>query len=204
MTASSFRQFIFFYLFMFISSKQKKTDDNLSIFRYNESAGINSLDPAFSKDQASIWVANQNFDGLVQVDSKLNIIPSIARSWTISEDAKSYTFLLRNDVLFHQHSFFKDFQDRVVKADDFVYSFNRLTDKAVSSPGAWVMNNVDYYEAINDSTFFIRLKTPFPPFLGLLTMPYCSLFLKKLLKILAFEMSQLAQGLFIFNIGKKM
>ena len=49
------------------------------------------------------------------------------------------------------------------KADDFVYSFNRLTDKAVSSPGAWVMNNVDYYEAINDS-IFIRLKTPFPPF----------------------------------------
>ena len=62
----------------------------------------------------------------------------------------------------------------MVKADDFVYSFNRLTDKAVSSPGAWVMNNVDFYEAINDSTFFIRLKTPFPPFLGLLTMPYCS------------------------------
>ena len=61
-------------------------------FRYNESAGINSLDPAFSKDQASIWVANQIFDGLVQVDSKLNVIPSIARSWTISEDAKSYTF----------------------------------------------------------------------------------------------------------------
>ena len=72
----------------------------------------------------------------------------------------------------------------VVKADDFVYSFNRLTDKAVSSPGAWVMNNVDYYEAINDSTFFIRLKT-LSSFLGLLTMPIALLYLKKLLKILS-------------------
>ena len=116
MKSYKIRHFIFFLLvLMFISCEEKKTDDNLSIFRYNESAGINSLDPAFSKDQASIWVANQIFDGLVQVDSKLNIIPSIARSWTISEDAKSYTFFLRNDVLFHQHSFFKDFQDRVLR-----------------------------------------------------------------------------------------
>ena len=65
MTASSFRQFIFFLLVVVFSScKKKYSDDNLSIFRYNESAGINSLDPAFSKDQASIWVANQIFDGL--------------------------------------------------------------------------------------------------------------------------------------------
>ena len=204
MKSYKIRHFIFFLLvLMFISCEEKKTDDNLSIFRYNESAGINSLDPAFSKDQASIWVANQIFDGLVQVDSKLNIIPSIARSWTISEDAKSYTFLLRNDVLFHQHSFFKDFQDRVVKADDFVYSFNRLTDKAVSSPGAWVMNNVEYYEAINDSIFFIRLKNPFPPFLGLLTMPYCSVVPKVIVENTNFRDAPIGTGPFRFQYFKE-
>ena len=144
MTAYSFRKFIFFLIIVVLFSCQEKySDENLSIFRYNESAGINSLDPAFAKDQANIWVANQIFNGLVQVDSQLNVIPSIAHSWTISEDAQSYTFNLRNDVLFHQHSLFKDYQDRLVKADDFVYSFNRLTDIRVSSPGAWVMNNVD-------------------------------------------------------------
>ena len=52
MTASSFRQFIFFLLVVvFFSCQEKHSDDNLSIFRYNESAGINSLDPAFAKDQ---------------------------------------------------------------------------------------------------------------------------------------------------------
>ena len=57
----------------------------------------------------------QIFDGLVQVDSQLNIMPSIAHSWTISEDAQSYTFHLRNDVLFHPHSLFEDYKDRVVR-----------------------------------------------------------------------------------------
>ena len=54
---------------MLFSCEEKKTGNDLSIFRYNESAGINSLDPAFSKDQASVWVVNQIFDGLVQLDS---------------------------------------------------------------------------------------------------------------------------------------
>ena len=204
MTASSFRQFIFFLLVVVFSScKEKYSDENLSIFRYNESAGINSLDPAFAKDQASIWVANQIFDGLVQVDSQLNVMPSIAHSWSISEDAQSYTFHLRNDVLFHQHSLFEDYQDRMVKADDFVYSFNRLTDKAVSSPGAWVMNNVDFYEAINDSTFFIRLKTPFPPFLGLLTMPYCSVVPQEIVENTSFRDLPIGTGPFHFQYWKE-
>ena len=204
MTASSFRQFIFFLLIVvFFSCQEKHSYENLSIFRYNESAGINSLDPAFAKDQANIWVANQIFDGLVQVDSQLNVMPSIAHSWTISEDAQSYTFNLRNDVLFHQHSLFENYQDRVVKADDFVYSFNRLTDKAVSSPGAWVMNNVDYYEAINDSTFFIRLKTPFPPFLGLLTMPYCSVVPQEIVENTSFRDTPIGTGPFHFQYWKE-
>lgn len=204
MTAYSYRQFIFILLVVVFSScKQNYSDENLSIFRYNESAGVNSLDPAFSKDQASVWVANQIFDGLVQVDSQLNVIPSIAHSWNISEDAQSYTFHLRNDVLFHQHSLFEDYKDRFVKADDFVYSFNRLTDKSLSSPGAWVMNNVDYYEAINDSTFFIRLKTPFPPFLGLLTMPYCSVVPQEIVENTSFRDEPIGTGPFRFQYWKE-
>ena len=97
----------------------------------------------------------------------------------------------------------KTYQDRVVKADDFVYSFNRLTDKAVSSPGAWVMNNVDYYEAINDSTFFIRLKTPFPPFLGLLTMPYCSVVPQEIVENASFRDTPIGTGPFRFQYWKE-
>ena len=85
----------FFILLLFISCHHKQNKFVTSqVFRYNEHSNITSLDPAFAKDQANIWVANQIFNGLVQVDSQLNVIPSIAHSWTISEDAQSYTFNL--------------------------------------------------------------------------------------------------------------
>ncbi|NOX85442.1 MAG: ABC transporter substrate-binding protein [Chlorobi bacterium] len=150
-----------------------------SIFRYNEASGIVNLDPAFARDQAHIWVCNQLYNGLVQLDDSLNVIPSIAKSWNISADGLTYTFHLRSDVYFHDHPVFNG-QKRKVTADDFVYSFKRLTDPATASPGAWVFGNIEQKDgqysffAENDTTLIIRLKKPFPPFLGILTMQYCS------------------------------
>jgi peptide/nickel transport system substrate-binding protein len=48
------------------------------VFRYNESANITSLDPAFSKVQSNIWACNHIFNGLIR--RKLNIQPDIAKS----------------------------------------------------------------------------------------------------------------------------
>ncbi|MBK8352572.1 MAG: hypothetical protein IPL21_13100 [Saprospirales bacterium] len=66
----------------------------------NISAGLTSLDPAFSKDQATMWCDNQIFNGLVQINEKLEVRPCIAKSWKISEDAFHYDFYLRKDVFF--------------------------------------------------------------------------------------------------------
>jgi len=63
---------------------------------------------------------------------------------------------------------------RKVTAYDFEYSFGRLTDPNLASPGSWVMNNVEMYAAENDSVFKILLKRPFPSFLGMLGMRYLS------------------------------
>lgn len=148
------------------------------IFKYNESAGIASLDPAYAKDQAMIWATSQLYNGLIQLDSNLNVQPCIAHSWDISTDGKTYTFYLRNDVYFH-HSECFDGDTRKVIASDFVYSFNRILDDKVASPGRWIFNEVDYidnspaFSAPNDTTFVIKLKQPFSPFLSILGMPYC-------------------------------
>ena len=150
-----------------------------SVFRYNEAAGIVSLDPAFARDQAHLWVCNQLYNGLVQLDDQLNVLPSIAKEWDISADGLVYTFHLRDDVFFHESDSFRN-KTRKVTADDFVYSFNRLVDPATASPGAWVFSNIsrerdDYsFIAENDSTLVIKLNKTFPPFLGILTMQYCS------------------------------
>jgi peptide/nickel transport system substrate-binding protein len=149
------------------------------IFRYNESAGIATLDPAFAKDQSIIWPCRQLYNGLVELstsekgDGSMEVQPSIAKSWTISPDGLIYTFTLRDDVFFHKNELFKE-NTRRVTASDFVYSFQRIIDPKVLSPGAWVLSEVDTFYAENDTTFVIRLKEPFSPFLSLLGMVYCS------------------------------
>jgi len=175
-----------FFIILSCSSKESSQLDHL-VFRYNEHKNIGSLDPAFSKDLADIWATHQLFNGLVQMDDQLNVKPSIAKNWTITDSAKTYTFTLRNDVKFHKHELFatsSNSQDstRIVNASDFEYSFNRLKDKTIASPGSWVLNKVEDFSAINDSTFQIKLKQPFPAFLGLLTMKYCSVVPKEIVE----------------------
>lgn len=173
---------IFFVIAATFSACKSRHFDNTgkSVFRYNESAGISSLDPAFARDQSNIWADNQLFNGLIQLDENLKVKPCIAKSWQISPDGLIYTFNLRNDVFFHNNDVFAGGKGRKVVAADFVYSFNRLLDNKLASPGAWVLakvrkenNSYSVYNQ-NDSTLVIRLSDAFPPFLGLLGMQYCS------------------------------
>lgn len=150
------------------------------IFRYNESSGITSLDPAFSRDQATNWVCNHLYNSLLQLDSNLNVRPSLAKSWTVSPDGLLYTLVFRHDVRFHDNECFKDGIGRVVTAYDAEYSLHRLLDPSLNSPGSWVMGPVERkngfpsIHASNDTVLTIRLTEPFPPFPGLLAMQYCS------------------------------
>ena len=164
---------------LFSCSGKKNSHAGKTVFRYNEPKGITSLDPAFSRTMANIWAVNQLFNGLVQMNDETLIQPCIAKAWDISDDGLTYTFHLRSDVYFHDSKVFPTGKGREISAQDFVYSFNRIVDEKVLSPGRWIFNNVDFKEgkgfyASDDSTFVIRLKTPFPPFIGMLTMQYCS------------------------------
>jgi ABC-type dipeptide transport system, periplasmic component len=159
---------------LFFSFCSKKIETNTNVFRYNEYRNITSLDPAFSRNPQNIWPVNQIFNGLVQLDDSLNIIPEIAKSWIISDDGLEYTFILRDDVFFHKSDYFGKNKTRKVIASDFTFSLNRLKDKNLGSPGGWVLQNVKNYKSLNDSIFKIKLKNPFPAFLGLLSMKYCS------------------------------
>ena len=64
-------------------------------------------------------------------------------------------------------------------AKDVVYSFERLRDKSIASPGAWIFNEkvdtVNGFTAINDTTFQVTLLRPYNPILGILSMQYCSI-----------------------------
>lgn len=158
------------------SEPEEKTK---SVFRYNESAGITSLDPAFSRSLENIWGVNQLFNSLVMLDSNMQVQPSIAHRWEISDDGREYTFYLRDDVFFHDHSVFLKSKGRKVEAEDFVYSLKRLYSDQLAAPGAWVMSPLDKsrnggVEAVSDQVLKIYLSNRYPPFLGMLSMKYCS------------------------------
>ena len=151
---------------LFSCGRNNASDENLKIFKYNESAGILTLDPIYAKDLPHIWACNQIFNGLVAFDDEMNVVPAIAKSWNISDDGMTYTFVLRDDVWFHEDICFAvktpryqdtktpsnhgdsvtwrlgDLETRKVTAQDFVYSFNRVLDRKLNSSGSWIFANV--------------------------------------------------------------
>ncbi|WP_438712494.1 ABC transporter substrate-binding protein [Aquimarina muelleri] len=190
-----------------VSCKDSTTENrNHLVFRYNQYENISSLDPAFARDLPNIWSTNQLFNGLIQLDDSLHIIPDIAKSWKVSKDALEYTFILQKNIKFHKHPQFKTKDStRNVIAKDFVYSFDRLVDPKVASPGNWVLKNVKNYNAINDTLFRIKLKKPFPAFLGLLGMRYCSVVPKEIVEFYGnqFRSNPIGTGPFKFKLWEE-
>ncbi len=160
------------------SSNSGNENSSRRIFKYNELGSISSLDPAAARSIENIWVVNQLYNGLVQMNDSLQVVPCIAKSWEIWNNGLTYTFHLRNDVYFHDDKNFEGGKGRRVTAHDFVYSFNRLLDPTVSSAISLLSqvdtNNINAFIATNDSTFIINLTQAFTPFLGILTMKYFS------------------------------
>lgn len=171
------RPYLFLLFCALLASCGKKLNhEGKTVFRYNELKGIPSLDPAYASSMSKIWTTNQLFNGLVQMDENLKLKPCIAKSWEISEDGKVYTFHLRKDVYFHDDELFEGGKGRRVVANDFVYSFNRILSSDINSPGRWIFNTVadNGFESSSDTTFIVHLKEPFPPFMSILSMKYCS------------------------------
>jgi peptide/nickel transport system substrate-binding protein len=118
-----------------------------------------TIDPAKISDYTDYMAAVNLYDGLITVDSKGNLIPELAESWTVSPDAKEVTFKLRADAKFSDGS--------PVTSADVIYSVERLlkinqgpanlfTD--VLKPGSVV--------AVDDKTVKFTLGKTFSPFLA--------------------------------------
>lgn len=157
----------------------EKRKNNKQVFAYNQSEGIATLDPAFAKSQATMWPIHLIYNTIVEIDSNLNIVPSVAKSWDVSADRLTYTFHLRNDVFFHDNEMFQGGKGRRMIADDVAYSLSRIMDKKTASSGAWIFNkrvdSLHPFTALNDTTFQLKLIRPFHPILGILSMQYCSI-----------------------------
>ena len=77
--------------------------DERRVFRYNQPEALSSLDPAFARNQANSWAVSQLFNGLMELDSTLLPVPALARRYSISPDGRTYMFVLRKGVFFHEN-----------------------------------------------------------------------------------------------------
>ena len=206
-----------FLISLFVTScggieKDRESVTDKTVFRYNESAGISTLDPAFVRGFEDFIAVSQVFNGLVSLNSKLEVVPSIADRWEISENGKEYTFYLRNDVYFHDNEYFQGGKGRLVTADDVVYSFLRIIDPSTASSGKYVFQNIDRSElskfrgmvAVDDFTIKIFLKEPQPSFIFQLSLPFCSVVPSEVIENYGLDFGQhpIGTGPFMFKSWK--
>ncbi|MGQ9671628.1 MAG: ABC transporter substrate-binding protein [Candidatus Aminicenantales bacterium] len=131
---------------------------------------------------APVFVINQLYDGLVRLDNKLNVIPSLAEYWTISEDGRSYIFYLRKGVKFHH--------GREVEAEDVKFSLERVIREKAALPFAQYFTSrvvgaleyhqgqadeVEGYKVLGPNVFEIQWKNPYVSGLYLLSMAFCKI-----------------------------
>lgn len=87
---------------------------------------VKNFDPGVSYGEDELYVLFNLYDGLVRVDQRTGeVVPAVAESWEINEDASEYTFHLRKDVTWSDGT--------PIDAHDFVYSISRVLDPEVAS-----------------------------------------------------------------------
>jgi peptide/nickel transport system substrate-binding protein len=122
------------------------------------SADPEGFDPHITSAHSSFEILENVYDTLVTVDESLNMVPSLAESWEISDDNVTWTFTLRQGVTFHN--------GRPLTAEDVVYSYERIMNPDTGSGVAWRFGSVESVEAIDDLTVAINLTEPSPNLLG--------------------------------------
>ena len=140
-------------------------------------ADVSSLDPARAFDAVSELFLMIQFQGLVEYDNGVKLLPCLAKDWNISTDRRTYTFHLRPGIRFSN--------GREVVAADFVYSLERNLDPQTAAPtesyfeeiaGAKDFRagknlHVSGLRAPSPDTLVIELEAPDPSFLYVLTLP---------------------------------
>ncbi|MBR3570015.1 MAG: ABC transporter substrate-binding protein [Oscillibacter sp.] len=127
---------------------------------------LDSLDPHKMVAAGTKEIMFNVFEGLVKPAPSGDLIPALAESWTVSDDARTYAFALRPNVKFHNGAIFT--------SADALYSIRRLAglDDAENSADVVAVDafsNLAAIDAPDETTLVLRLREPSNEFLSYLT-----------------------------------
>ncbi len=111
-----------------------------------------TLDPSWSVSAFENAMIENLYDPLVRIEADFTYAPALAESWETNDDLSSYTFHLRRGVMF-QHG--KEF-----KAEDVLFSMNRIRDPEADNPNAALLVSVEDIVAVDDYTVRFDLNGP--------------------------------------------
>ena len=146
------------------------------VYHRGNAADPETLDQHKTSTVYEAHILRDLYEGLVIYNSKAEVIPGVAESWSVSDDGRVYTFKLRGDAKWSNG-------DPVV-AGDFVYSLRRIMMPETGAKYANILYPVKNAETINkgeakpdtlgvkatdDRTLEITLEAPTPYFIELLT-----------------------------------
>jgi peptide/nickel transport system substrate-binding protein len=120
--------------------------------RFIPQADLRSIDPIWTTAYVSRNFGYLVFDTLFSLDKDFKPQPQMVDRWTVSDDKLTYSFTLRTGLKWHD--------GQAVRAADCVASLQRWGKR--DTLGQKLMEAVGEIRAIDDSTFTITLKTPFP------------------------------------------
>lgn len=123
------------------------------VLRVGNGAEPQDLDPQIVTGSPEHRLASTFFEGLVNEDPQLNIIPGVAEKWDISDDGLVYTFHLRHDARWSN--------GRPITADDFIQSYKRMLTPALAAEYSYMLWHVVGAEDYNKGRLTDFSKTGF-------------------------------------------
>jgi peptide/nickel transport system substrate-binding protein len=120
-----------------------------------------ALDPLSASADTEIAFLNAVYDYLIDTNAKSELIPRLAKSWTVSDDGLVYTLEIQEGVKFHDGS--------DLTLDDIIWTYDRLRDPATESPTSSLFESVTSVEAGEGNTVVFTLAKTNPDFLYNLT-----------------------------------
>ena len=134
--------------------------DNLDVQKISSFNVQDQAGPAYSR-LVAFSIPDEEIEYGEQV-----IEPDLATEWEVSDDGLTYTFTLRDDVVWHD---VPPVNGRPFVASDVVASMNRVKNEGFA---AYMLERVDEIVAVDDHTVEFRLSAPFAPLLGYLASHY--------------------------------